>query len=203
MRRPTRRYASVGYSGPAASTLQMRQSVSRTTKGTIASVASVTSRLVNVASPPTTAVHPDPAWRDRANYIIRADLTAHGMAGHFEQLWARTEDQQHFEICCIPFFTYGIALGDIVTWDPTNDLVEVTKSSGHRNIRIAFLDKSKAAASHQTVHGALVSEGCTVEFSSDGYGAIDIDTATRADTVPALLAPWVSDGTLIWEWAAS
>ena len=124
------------------------------------------------------------------------------MPGSFEQLWTRTDDQRQFEICCIPFFTYGIALGDVVTWDPVSHLVEVTTPSGHQNIRVAFLNKSKAATSHSDVHGALVQAGCLVEFSSDGYGAIDIDTTARANVVVGLLAPWVDNDTLIWEWAA-
>jgi hypothetical protein len=124
------------------------------------------------------------------------------MPGSFEQLWTRTDDQRQYEICCIPFFTYGIALGDVVTWDPVSLLVEVATPSGHQNIRVAFLDKSKAATSHSDVHGALVQAGCLVEFSSDGYGAIDIDTKARANVVVGLLAPWVDNDTLIWEWAA-
>jgi hypothetical protein len=159
-------------------------------------------RLLVVALPPKTAVHPDPVWRDRSNFTIRADLTPYGMPGSFEQMWTRTDDQREYEVCCIPFFTYGIALGDVVTWDPISHLVEVATPSGRQNIRIAFLDKSKAAASHTSVLGALVSAGCLIEFSSDGYGAIDIETADRSNAVVALLAPLVEDQTLIWEWGA-
>lgn len=57
---------------------------------------------------------PDPVWRDRTNYIVKLDLTEHGMPGDFEQCWTRTEDQRLFELCCIPFFTYGQSLGDIL-----------------------------------------------------------------------------------------
>ena len=28
-----------------------------------------------------------------------------------------TEDKQRFELCCIPFFTYGLSLGDVISID--------------------------------------------------------------------------------------
>jgi hypothetical protein len=60
------------------------------------------------------ATHADPAWMAQANFIIVADLSDHGMQGRLEQLWARKISEVEFVICCIPFFTYGIALGDRV-----------------------------------------------------------------------------------------
>jgi hypothetical protein len=60
------------------------------------------------------ATHPNPAWREKANFLIFADLGDYGMPGRWEQLWARQEGNESFELCCIPFFTYGLALGDWV-----------------------------------------------------------------------------------------
>lgn len=58
------------------------------------------------------ATHQEAVWRDRADYIIRVDLADHGMPGSAEQMWTRATSDGMYEICCIPFFTYGIALGD-------------------------------------------------------------------------------------------
>jgi hypothetical protein len=147
------------------------------------------------------ATHSDPVRRDRTNYIIQVDLTVHGMPGNFEQLWTRTEDQRSFELCCLPFFTYGVALGDLVAWDEnTNHLGPIVNQSGRRLIRVAFLDKPVAADCHAEVHGSLIQAGCLVEFSSEGYGSVDIAGGEQAIAVPELLARWVDDGTLIWEW---
>jgi hypothetical protein len=60
------------------------------------------------------ATHEDPAWMAQANFIIVADLGDYGMQGRLEQMWARQLGEAEFMICCIPFFTYGIALGDRV-----------------------------------------------------------------------------------------
>lgn len=56
------------------------------------------------------ATHDEPAARSRSNYIVRLDLTADGLPGHYEQMWTRTDDRQRHELCCIPFFTYGLSL---------------------------------------------------------------------------------------------
>lgn len=37
-------------------------------------------------------------------FIIRAELSSHGLDGNFEQLWVRTDDRKVSELCCVPFF---------------------------------------------------------------------------------------------------
>src|SRR5207237_9725655 len=60
-------------------------------------------------------VHSDPVWRERADFIIGAPLPEEGRA---EQLWARRLGEPlMFEICCIPFFLYDVALGDVLQTD--------------------------------------------------------------------------------------
>lgn len=58
--------------------------------------------------------HPEPVGRSRTNYIQRVAIET-GVADRFEQIWTYTEDQQVFELCCIPFFPYGVSLGDRIT----------------------------------------------------------------------------------------
>jgi len=60
------------------------------------------------------AVHREPAWRERSNFIIASAIDAANTDMTTEQLWARKIDDRHFEICCIPFFAYNVALGG--TW---------------------------------------------------------------------------------------
>jgi hypothetical protein len=148
-----------------------------------------------------TAIHAEPVWRERANFIIGVDLATHGMPGAFEQLWARTDGRDVFELCCIPFFTYGLALGDRVHWDEATDRVDVVEPSGHRCVRVAFTDKTTAATHHEALHRDLSEAGCLVEFSSFGYGAIDVDTESRGAVVVATLKSYVAAETLVWEWA--
>lgn len=94
------------------------------------------------------ATHSDPVGRDRTNYIVKLDLTDHGMPGHFEQCWTRTDDQRLFELCCIPFFTYGQSLGDILEVILGTGQHKVESKSGHSTIRFAFTDDRRAHEQH-------------------------------------------------------
>ena len=57
-----------------------------------------------------TAIHLEPAWRARANFIIAAEIGGTALRPEREQLWARQTDEFCFELCCIPFFVYDLAL---------------------------------------------------------------------------------------------
>jgi hypothetical protein len=74
------------------------------------------------------AVHSDPVWRERADFIIGAPVPEEGRA---EQLWARRLGEPLlFEICCIPFFLYDVALGDVIQTDASYELARIVKPSG-------------------------------------------------------------------------
>lgn len=156
-----------------------------------------------VTDEPRIATHSDPVWRARTNYIVQLDLTEHGMAGNFEQCWTRTEDQRLFELCCIPFFTYGHSLGDVLEIDLGTGRHRIHRKGGHQTIRIAFTDDYEAHAQHQRLHGALVDDAeCLVEVRHGGhYAAIDIDDPLKAALVIDILTPLHDAGHLIWEWA--
>jgi Domain of unknown function (DUF4265) len=149
------------------------------------------------------ATHIDPVGRDRANYIVRLDLTEHGMAGKYEQMWTRTDDKLVFELCCIPFFPYGQSLGDTLEIDTATGAHRVHAKSGHRTIRAAFLNDQAAHAQHSAMHRALVNDlGCQVEFrAGHHYAAIDLPPGSDASTVMAALTPLAEAGALTWEWA--
>lgn len=77
------------------------------------------------------AVHRQPVWRARSNYVFHAPTPDVGGA---EQLWAERIGDDRFVICCIPFFAYGVALGDIVALDP----LRVIERSGRACFRVWF-----------------------------------------------------------------
>jgi hypothetical protein len=105
---------------------------------------------------PVEAVHEAPVWRERADFVIGAQLPEEGRA---EQLWARRLEGQQFEICCIPFFLYDVALGDVVETDAAYDLTRVMEPSGRLVFRIWFGDSfhpRQAVADELTKRGALI-----------------------------------------------
>jgi len=75
-----------------------------------------------------TIKHPNPVWREKANFIIGAQCTNKAdKTNAWEQLWSRKVSGNIFEICCIPFFLYDISLGDEVKTDQDFWILEVLK----------------------------------------------------------------------------
>lgn len=144
------------------------------------------------------ATHTEPVGRGRANFIVRLDLAQHGMPGYYEQVWTRTEDERLFELCCLPYFTYGQSLGDILEVTLGTGQHAAQAKSGHRTIRLNFTDRQHARALHDLL---AVQLGCLVEFFSLRYGAIDLDNGADADSAVALLTRLHDAGDLGWEWA--
>ena len=120
--------------------------------------------------------HDEPAARQRSNYIVRLDLTAVGLPGHYEQIWTRTGESQLHELCCIPFFPYGLSLGDVIALTTADGAYRVESKGGHRTIRIAVQDQTYAHEHHEDLHEALVKIGVVAEFRghAHGYCAVDI-----------------------------
>jgi hypothetical protein len=147
------------------------------------------------------ATHALPVWRDRANYILQADLAQHGLPGRFEQLWARDVGEGQFELCCLPFLTYGFALGDIVSLVPNVGRFEailgslVTRSS-HDLLRIASTGQVDR---HSELHASLAASGRPHEWRGAGLVAIDIE-GVIPDVIWQILEPLARAGDLVWEW---
>src|ERR1700738_4749295 len=89
--------------------------------------ASVVGYLRTMTTPNEFVVHQEPVWREQSNFIIHAELPEKDRPRRFEQLFARQLGQERFEICCIPFFVYNIALGDVVVTAPSGDRKYVVK----------------------------------------------------------------------------
>jgi len=128
------------------------------------------------------AVHDAPVWHDRADFVIGAPLLEEGRA---EQLWARQVGDQRFEICCIPFFLYDVALGDLVETDAGYDLARVVQPSGRYVFRVWF---GNTAHPRQDIADELAERGVLLEWSSANLLAIDAADETHAQEVADYLA---------------
>jgi hypothetical protein len=122
-------------------------------------------------------VHRWPVWREKADFILRARLEKlRGRGRRWEQLWARQLGENRFEICCIPFFVYDLALGDEVETglkEKTRYVIErVVRPSGHYTFRVWF-GNSRYPGCQEEVLGAMARFNCTVEWSSQNLLAID------------------------------
>ena len=145
------------------------------------------------------AVHPQPVWRDSSNFVIAAEVPDGGDV-KTEQLWARQVDDHHFEICCIPFFVYDIALGDLVATSATADrkyvVTHVVKPSGRYVFRVWF---GESFHPRDAIAEELTKLGSLIEWSSPNLMGVDAVDHKHAQLVADLLAEDERAGQLTYE----
>lgn len=146
------------------------------------------------------ARHNEPVWRSRANFVIAADIASNPDKREWEQLWARKLSETRFEICCIPFFAYDLALGDEVETDGDHVLRRVAKPSGHSTFRVWF-GHSADPGDRDRVMEVLQREGCEHEWSSENLLAIDAPTQKTALAIADALAALQREGQVTFETA--
>lgn len=141
------------------------------------------------------ATHTEPLWRDRANFIIASLVDLEDGVGR-EQLWARQIGPFEFEISCIPFFAYDLALGDIVRTSADYVVQEVIRRSGRYVFRVwlggSSIDKDWLAQE-------LVRLGGQLEWSSTHLLAVDAPDEATAARISSFLADLQERGELVYE----
>jgi hypothetical protein len=138
------------------------------------------------------AWHFAPVWP--SDFFIRADLSGHGMTGCFEQLWVKKVGEMQFQICCVPFFTYGIALGDTVQTDDKFTFQRVILKAGHKTLRIAVANKSKQDHLHETLHAWVGHTGLPYEWYSPGFVGVDLPVNPAGKVNMSALEPLIEAG---------
>jgi Domain of unknown function (DUF4265) len=125
--------------------------------------------------------HDFPVWRDRADFVIRLNLDLPEIAdlATSEQLWARKVGDDIFEVCCIPFFAYGLALGDLVQTrnDPQAEYLvdKVLERKGHTTYRISF----QSTDEWRSTIDELRDLGCFVEVRWENSKIVAVDAPSE------------------------
>jgi Domain of unknown function (DUF4265) len=144
------------------------------------------------------AIHLEPAWRARANFIITAEIGGTAIRTEREQLWARQTDEFCFELCCIPFFVYDLAIGDEVRTDPQYVIRQLIKPSGHYTFRVWFGASEELSRQDELVT-TIRDLGCEFERSSANLLAIDAASVPLAEKLADYLFVCQSAGQLVYE----
>jgi hypothetical protein len=113
-----------------------------------------------------------------------------GSPDPWEQLWGRRVGDL-FEVCCIPFLAYDLALGDLVALDEDLRLREVREAGGHRTYRIWFGSASPAV--REQAHADLSAVGALFECRGD-LMAVDATDGAVAEQVWAVLMSLTEHG---------
>ncbi|MDR1237616.1 MAG: DUF4265 domain-containing protein, partial [Propionibacteriaceae bacterium] len=144
------------------------------------------------------SLHRNPVWRDRVNNIILAQLPDEPPyqlsdgARWFEELWCRQISEDEFEVCCIPFFLYDIALGDVVkthletvvqteSGDRQHVVSCVVSRSGRYVFRVYFEESMRG--NRDTVEKKLTELGALTEWSSANLLAVDARDADHGQQI--------------------
>ena len=139
-------------------------------------------------------VHADPVWRERSDFIINAVLPGEG--DRIEQLWVRQVGDYRFQLCCVPFFLFDVALGDVVETDIDYRFSRVVEASGRFVFRVWF---GESFHPRQEIADELVSLGALVEWSSTNMFAVDAADEAHAQRVADVLFGHEQAGRLIYE----
>lgn len=146
-------------------------------------------------------LHAEPVWRDRADFIVNASVE--GISGvDAEQLWTRRDADNHlYEVCCIPFFVYDLALGDLISVRVGTDgsylFDEVVERSGGYTFRIYF--GRTDPASQARVLADLAKAPVRIERYSQTLVAVDIREVDSPQRLADYLAQAESEGFLVYE----
>jgi Domain of unknown function (DUF4265) len=159
-----------------------------------------TLRSIVIGAEEEFVVHEAPVWRARANFIVNAELRESDRPKRFEQLWTRQFGDDEFEVCCIPFFLYDVALGDVVQTSAEGELryvVErVIKPSGRYVFRVWF---GESFHPREEIAKELGELGALLEWSSANLLAVDVEDDERAQGVADYLDAREKRGELMFE----
>jgi hypothetical protein len=149
---------------------------------------------------PREIAHSDPAWRDRADFILAAAVSLDGdSVSDYEQIWARQLSPTTFEICCIPFIAYDLALGDIVEAKPERFMIErLVAASGHFTFRAWLTDAANDGTRDALIAG-LEDLGVEWEWMSPRLVSIDAPTEEIAGALAGQLMERETRGELAYE----
>lgn len=115
-------------------------------------------------------------------------------------MWAKQLSADRFEICCIPFFLFDVALGDVVETSPQGErkyvLHRVVESSGRYVFRVWF---GESFHPRDEVAEQLGDLGALLEWSSVNLLAIDAADEARAQEVADFLYNREQLGQLLYE----
>ncbi len=138
--------------------------------------------------------HPDPLWKESADFVFHASLgTSDGVAG-WEQLWGKRTNHGTVIVCCIPLWCRVFQLGDEVVLDDDNIFVRVARHGGQAAFKIfpsgvfdkvAFLD-------------GITNAGAVIERYQRNVIGLSFPVE-KEHGIRAFLDRWVVDGKLVYD----
>jgi len=150
--------------------------------------------------------HPRPAWGERADSVLQMRIeTGNAQLDNpprYEEIYARDLGEGFFEVCCVPFFLYDLALGDTVKVGAhsENTIVEgVARESGQHTFRAYFGRTFMPAARDVLIDELSIMAGVVVEWYSDDLVGLSAANDAVANNLARWLETAMSRGQLQYE----
>ncbi len=137
--------------------------------------------------------HDSPAWRHKSDALVQALLEEENNS---EQIWCRELGDDKFEVCCIPFYLYDVALGDIIL-APNYHFQRVLEPSGHYVFRVLLEEKQYGW--RESIMAELNKFEALFEWYSAGLMSIDAPNLKQADAIATWLMECQQRGLLHYE----
>lgn len=149
-------------------------------------------------------VHEWPVGRAASNYLAMVDLASYGFADAMEQVWLTSLAGGQYQVSCIPFRIYGLALNDVVALDLEGKMiVRVLARSGHRVYRallaptLSYLELDRM---RNSIICAVTDDDLKSEWSGDRHVAIDVPPGRGVGNVSSVIDRAAAIDKASWEW---
>ena len=134
---------------------------------------------------------------------VYIDLPNHPSIGG-EAMWARRLDNNQYELQNVPFHAYGLNFLDVVeavseSPDKKPSIVKVVRASGHRTLRVVFLDDEVPRERRVPMLEELRVLGASIEGADYRLFSIDVRPDGDIDRIRDRLDSWTADGLLDYE----
>ncbi|MEX5636182.1 DUF4265 domain-containing protein [Parafrankia sp. FMc2] len=152
---------------------------------------------------PSFIIHDRPVVRPDPAYIATVDLAPFGFYGQMEQIWLHPREGERYEVCCLPFRVYGLAMGDIVLLDANaRTVVSIAEFSGNRSLRIFIpyaVPAERFHAAREAVLFAVHDANLMSEWSGERHVAVNISPKQSMAGILEVIRDL--DGVVAWEWS--
>ncbi len=131
------------------------------------------------------STHLSPFWKSKGDSTSFVNVSDEAGRVELEELWGQNLSANSIMVCCIPFFAYDLALGDVVEIDNRRVLKKLIAKSGHATLRAWFKDCTRTVS--ESIAVGLHASGIGIEWSSQNLLAIDAATSIEFERVQKLL----------------
>ena len=118
-----------------------------------------------------------------------------------ETPWARRIGVNTYALDNLPWYAYGISVGDTFEAIPTDDgfpeFTRVIAKSGNRTVRVILKPSAKESPASQAVLDRFIAMGCEYEGMDNSYVAVNIPPSVSLADV----CRFITDCGLQWEHA--